>query len=226
MALGDGFVEHRLARRDQRVGRELDQANRASLKISARPLFLDDAKRARPWFEAFKVKRELPRRTGRRSGYEAPRKVVEIELWQRDQTEALHRPRRIPLTTRDVGQTWHRARGFAIVYQSRTGLVTLLSSFGAMESPRRGKAPGWSKARRGATPTAMAAQAHRDPDEHAVDPGAHAVLIVDQAGWHLDAQAVRSPTTSPSWRCQRKPRSPELNQTSGRKRHEQFMRDN
>ena len=34
----------------------------------------------------------------------------------------------------------------------------------------------------------------------AVDPGAHAVLIVDQAGWHLTPK-LAIPATSPSWRC-------------------------
>ena len=45
--------------------------------------------------------------------------------------------------------------------------------------PRRGRAPGWS------CPVATPLAAHLIEISAAVDPGAHAVLIVDQAGWHL-----------------------------------------
>ncbi len=54
----------------------------------------------------------------------------------------------------------------------------------------------------------------------AVDPGAHAVLIVDQAGWHLTPKlAIPDNITAPAL----PPRSPELNPVEN---VWQFMRDN
>ena len=81
----------------------------------------------------------------------------------------------------------------------------------ARSVPRRGKAPGWSCP--GATPTPCGAP-HRDRCRRR--SRAHAVLIVDQAGWHL------TPTGDPR-RLALPPRSPELNPVEN---VWQFMRDN
>ena len=73
----------------------------------------------------------------------------------------------------------------------------------ARSVPRRGKAPGWSCP--GATPTPWRRTSSRSA---AVDPGAHAVLIVDQAGWHLTPKlAIPDNITVLAL----PPRSPELN---------------
>ena len=57
-------------------------------------------------------------------------------------------------------------------------------------------------------------------EQAAVDPGAHAVLIVDQAGWHLTPKlAIPDNITVLAL----PPRSPELNQVEN---VWQFMRDN
>ena len=86
----------------------------------------------------------------------------------------------------------------------------------ARSVPRRGKAPGWSCP--GATTDAMAA--HLIEISAAVDPGAHAVLIVDQAGWHLTPKlAIPDNITVLAL----PPRSPELNPVEN---VWQFMRDN
>ncbi len=83
----------------------------------------------------------------------------------------------------------------------------------ARSVPRRGKAPGWSCP--GATPTPW-----RREISAAVDPGAHAVLIVDQAGWHLTPKlAIPDNITVLAL----PPRSPELNPVEN---VWQFMRDN
>ena len=58
----------------------------------------------------------------------------------------------------------------------------------------------------GATPTPWRRTCIGDQCRMSI-PSAHAVLIVDQARLALDAQAERSPTTSPSWRCRRSPES-------------------
>ncbi len=67
--------------------------------------------------------------------------------------------------------------------------------FGAI-CPKKGKGAGlvmpWCD-----TP-AMAA--HLVEISQAVDPGAHAVLILDQAGWHMSSR-LAVPTTSPCCRC-------------------------
>ena len=86
----------------------------------------------------------------------------------------------------------------------------------ARSVPRRGKAPGlvmpWCDT------DAMAA--HLIEISAAVDPGAHAVLIVDQAGWHLTPKlAIPDNITVLAL----PPRSPELNPVEN---VWQFMRDN
>ena len=53
-----------------------------------------------------------------------------------------------------------------------------------------------------------------------VAPGAHAVLLVDQAGWHC-RRDLGSHQTSPLWRCRRN--APELNPVEN---VWQFLRDN
>ena len=62
--------------------------------------------------------------------------------------------------------------------------------------------------------------AHLAEISAAVDPGAHAVLMLDQAGWHMSAKlAVPDNITLPPL----PPRSPELNPVEN---IWQFMRDN
>jgi len=65
-----------------------------------------------------------------------------------------------------------------------------------------------------------AMQAHLVEISLAVDPGAHAVLMLDQAGWHMSARLVvpDNITLLPL-----PPRSPELNPVENVR---QFMRDN
>jgi transposase len=65
-----------------------------------------------------------------------------------------------------------------------------------------------------------AMQAHLAEIGRAVDPGAHAVLMLDQAGWHMSARLVvpDNITLLPL-----PPRSPELNPVEN---VWQFMRDN
>ena len=83
----------------------------------------------------------------------------------------------------------------------------------ARSVPRRGKAPGSCP---GATPTPWRRTFEISA---AVDPGAHAVLIVDQAGWHLTPKlAIPDNITVLAL----PPRSPELNPVE----NVQFMRDN
>ena len=64
-----------------------------------------------------------------------------------------------------------------------------------------------------------AMQLHLDEIATKVTPGAHAVLILDQAGWH-GAKDLKAPKTSRSCRCRRVRRS------STRKNIWQFMRAN
>ena len=86
----------------------------------------------------------------------------------------------------------------------------------ARSVPRRGRAPGWSCP--GATPTPWRRTSFEI--SAAVDPGAHAVLIVDQAGWHLTPKlAIPDNITVLAL----PPRSPELNPVEN---VWQFMRDN
>ena len=105
---------------------------------------------------ASRLLKKLPRRR-RRS---ARPRGVEIELWwlKLGQKNKLTSP---------MGQTWHAPAG-APLPAHRMGL------FGAI-CPAKGKAPGWSSLVRH---RAMAT--HLIEISAAVDPGAHAVLIVDQ----------------------------------------------
>ena len=110
-----------------------------------------------------------------------------------------------------MGQTWRPATRPRAPRDQRTEWAYI---FGAI--CRRGKAPGWSCP--GATPTPW----RRTSGEisAAVDPGAHAVLIVDQAGWHLTPKlAIPDNITVLAL----PPRSPELNPVEN---VWQFMRDN
>ena len=108
-----------------------------------------------------------------------------------------------------MGQTWHAPAG-APRPAHRMGLC-----FGAI-CPAKGKGAGlvmpWCDT------DAMAA--HLIEISAAVDPGAHAVLIVDQAGWHLTPKlAIPDNITVLAL----PPRSPELNPVEN---VWQFMRDN
>ena len=86
----------------------------------------------------------------------------------------------------------------------------------ARSVPRRGRAPGWSCP--GATPTPWRRTSSRSVPPSI--PGAHAVLIVDQAGWHLTPKlAIPDNITVLAL----PPRSPELNPVEN---VWQFMRDN
>ena len=59
-----------------------------------------------------------------------------------------------------------------------------------------------------------AMQLHLDEIATKVTPGAHAVLILDQAGWH-GAKDLKAPKTSRSCRCRRVRQSSTLKKTSG-----------
>lgn len=88
-------------------------------------------------------------------------------------------------------------------------------AFGAI-CPAKGKAAGL------VMPFAdtEAMQAHLAEIGRAIDPGAHAVLMLDQAGWHMSARlVVPDNITLPPL----PPRSPELNPVEN---DWQFMRDN
>jgi len=65
-----------------------------------------------------------------------------------------------------------------------------------------------------------AMQAHLEEISLAVDPGAHAVLMLDQAGWHMSARLVVPGNIA---LLPLPPRSPELNPVEN---VWQFMRDN
>ena len=108
-----------------------------------------------------------------------------------------------------MGQTWHAP---AAPRDQRTEWAYI---FGAI-CPAKGKGAGlvmpWCDT------DAMAA--HLIEISAAVDPGAHAVLIVDQAGWHLTPKlAIPDNITVLAL----PPRSPELNPVEN---VWQFMRDN
>ena len=108
-----------------------------------------------------------------------------------------------------MGQTWHAPRA---PRDQRTEWAYI---FGAI-CPAKGKGAGlvmpWCDT------DAMAA--HLIEISAAVDPGAHAVLIVDQAGWHLTPKlAIPDNITVLAL----PPRSPELNPVEN---VWQFMRDN
>ena len=191
MALGD--VRH-LARRDH-GRRELKALGFA--KISARPrhyaqneLAVDAFKKNFP-AELAKIRARLP-------------KGVEIELWWQDEARIGQKNK---LTRR-----WARrgTRPRAPATSARMGYI-----FGAI-CPAKGKGAGlvmpWCDT------DAMAA--HLIEISAAVDPGAHAVLIVDQAGWHLTPKlAIPDNITVLAL----PPRSPELNPVEN---VWQFMRDN
>ena len=88
-----------------------------------------------------------------------------------------------------MGQTWHAPAGTPRPAH-RMGLYL------RRICPAKGKGAGlvmpWCDT------DAMAA--HLIEISAAVDPGAQAVLIVDQAGWHLTPK-LAIPDKSPSWRC-------------------------
>ena len=109
-----------------------------------------------------------------------------------------------------MGQTWHAPAG-APRPAHRMGLYLRRDL-----SREGGKAPGWVMP--WCDTDAMAA--HLIEISAAVDPGAHAVLIVDQAGWHLTPKlAIPDNITVLAL----PPRSPELNPVEN---VWQFMRDN
>ena len=109
-----------------------------------------------------------------------------------------------------MGQTWHAPAGAPRPCAPNGRYI-----FGAI-CPAKGKGAGlvmpWCDT------DAMAA--HLIEISAAVDPGAHAVLIVDQAGWHLTPKlAIPDNITVLAL----PPRSPELNPVEN---VWQFMRDN
>ena len=155
VALGD--VRHSLD--ETTVGRELKALGFA--KISARPRHYGKTS----W--PSRLRKKLPRRTGEDPG-EAPerrrdRAVVadEARIGQKNKlTRRWARRGTRPRAPRDQRTEW------AYI-------------FGAI-CPAKGKGAGGSCP--GATPTPWRRTSSRSVP---VDPGAHAVLIVDQAGWHL-----------------------------------------
>ena len=141
--------------------------------------------------------KKLPRRTGEDPG-EAPERR-EIELWWQDEARIGQKNK----LTRRWARRGTRPRA---PRDQRTEWAYI---FGAI-CPAKGKGAGlvmpWCDT------DAMAA--HLIEISAAVDPGAHAVLIVDQAGWHLTPklaipaymlssgpQAGAAKASSPSWRC-------------------------
>ena len=109
-----------------------------------------------------------------------------------------------------MGQTWHAPAG-APLTSAPNGPIS-----SSAICPAKGKGAGlvmpWCDT------DAMAA--HLIEISAAVDPGAHAVLIVDQAGWHLTPKlAIPDNITVLAL----PPRSPELNPVEN---VWQFMRDN
>ena len=138
------------------VGRELKALGFA--KISARPRHAQNELAGRGFKKNFPA--ELAKIRARLP------KGVEIELWWQDEARIGQKNK----LTR-MGQTWHAPARPAT--SAPNGPIS-----SARSVPRRGKAPGWSC---GATPTPWRRTFEISA---AVDPGAHAVLIVDQAGWH------------------------------------------
>ena len=178
------------------VGRELKALGFA--KISARPrhyaqneLAVEAFKKNFP-AELAKIRARLP-------------KGVEIELWWQDEARIGQKNK----LTRRWARRGTRPRA---PRDQRTEWAYI---FGAI-CPAKGKSAGlvmpWCDT------DAMAA--HLIEISAAVDPGAHAVLIVDQAGWHLTPKlAIPDNITVLAL----PPRSPELNPVEN---VWQFMRDN
>ena len=178
------------------VGRELKALGFA--KISARPrhyaqneLAVEAFKKNFP-AELAKIRARLP-------------KGVEIELWWQDEARIGQKNK----LTRRWARRGTRPRA---PRDQRTEWAYI---FGAI-CPAKGKGAGlvmpWCDT------DAMAA--HLIEISAAVDPGAHAVLIVDQAGWHLTPKlAIPDNITVLAL----PPRSPELNPVEN---VWQFMRDN
>ena len=178
------------------VGRELRALGYR--KISARPrhyaqneLAIDDFKKRFP-AELDEIRKGLPAGT-------------EIELWWQDEARVGQKN----TITRRWAKRGTRPRA---PHDQRTKWAYI---FGAI-CPKKGKGAGlvmpWCD-----TP-AMAA--HLAEISQSVDPGAHAVLMLDQAGWHMSAKlAVPDNITL----LPLPPRSPELNPVEN---IWQFMRDN
>ena len=176
MALGD--VSPSRSRRP-RSGCELKALGFA--KISARPRHLK--RKTELAVEAFKKNfpAELAKIRARLP------KGVEIELWWQDEARIGQKNK----LTRRWARRGTRPRA---PRDQRTEWAYI---FGAI-CPAKGKGAGlvmpWCDT------DAMAA--HLIEISAAVDPGAHAVLIVDQAGWHLTPKlAIPDNRSGPSWRC-------------------------
>ena len=182
------------------VGRELKALGFA--KISARPRHYAQNELA---VEAFK--KNFPAELAKIrafGGWRLP-KGVEIELWWQDEARIGQKNK----LTRRWARRGTRPRA---PRDQRTEWAYI---FGAI-CPAKGKGAGlvmpWCDT------DAMAA--HLIEISAAVDPGAHAVLIVDQAGWHLTPKlAIPDNITVLAL----PPRSPELNPVEN---VWQFMRDN
>ena len=193
MALGD--VRH-LARRDHGRARVEGARLRQDLGAAARhyaqnELAVEAFKKNFP-AELAKIRARLP-------------KGVEIELWWQDEARIGQKNK----LTRRWARRGTRPRA---PRDQRTEWAYI---FGAI-CPAKGKGAGlvmpWCDT------DAMAA--HLIEISAAVDPGAHAVLIVDQAGWHLTPKlAIPDNITVLAL----PPRSPELNSVEN---VWQFMRDN
>ena len=108
-----------------------------------------------------------------------------------------------------MGQIVARARGRPATSAPNGPMAFVFMAPASVHSPSpKGKGAGQMVDARWCDTDAMAA--HLIEISAAVDPGAHAVLIVDPARLALDAQAGDGPTTSPSFQAL-PPRSPELN---------------
>ena len=180
----------------QTLGRELRRMG--FRKLSARPRDHAQDPEAQ---EAFK--KTFPpswRRSGR-----ASRRGVAIELWWQDEARVGQK--------NGITRRWaRRGTRSRAPHDQRT---TWAYIFGAI-CPAKGKAAGL------VMPYAntQAMQAHLAEISAAVDPGAHAVLMLDQAGWHRSTGLAvpQNITLLPL-----PPRSPELNPVEN---VWQYMRDN
>ena len=120
-----------------------------------------------------------------------------IELWFADEARIGQKNKITrPLRQAQEGQTRHPACG-AARSAHRLGLYLW------RDLPQTGQGGGPCSA---ALQARAAMSLHLAEIARAVAPGAHAVLLLDQAGWHLSDKLV-APPTSPSCHCRRNARN-------------------
>ncbi|WP_432444831.1 IS630 family transposase [Rhizobium leguminosarum] len=188
------FQEHRISLDESTVGRELKAMGFA--KLSARP-------RHYAQNELVRILKKL------RAEIETIRKNlapgIEIELWWQDEA-------RIGQKNKITRRWAQRGTRPSAPHYQRTLSAYI---FGAI-CPKKGKGAGivmpWCDT--------LAMNEHLLEISGEVDPGAHAVLILDQAGWHSSAKLIVPENITLLFLP---PRSPELNPVEN---VWQFMRDN